>query len=200
ADAEQEADGAADHQHDEDRALGVLLEPARRDEGAHRHHGADREVDLAGDDDQRLADRNDAHQGRRQRHLLEVGGLQEARLAQGAGEADDEERQHQPELAGAQQLAERAAAASAARGRDRRGVGRWRHRRASALLRATCAAASRMASRSNATRANSAAMRPPRNTRMRSAMAITSSASSPIRMMAMPSAARCETMRWISAL
>ena len=42
------------------------------DEGAHRDDRADREIDLPGDDDQRLAERDDADQRRRERDLLEV--------------------------------------------------------------------------------------------------------------------------------
>ena len=65
-----------------DAALLVVLEPVGGDERAHRDDCADREVDLPGDDDQRLAERHDADQRRRERHLLEIGGLQKARLAQ----------------------------------------------------------------------------------------------------------------------
>ena len=66
----------------DERAVGIVLQPVGRNEGAHGDDGADGEVDLPGDDDQRLADGDDADERRRQGDLLEVRRLQEARLAQ----------------------------------------------------------------------------------------------------------------------
>ena len=79
---------------------GLRCQPLGRDEGAHGDDGADGEIDLPGDDHQRLADRDDADQRRRQDDLLEVGGLQEARLAQRHQRADDEEREDQARARG----------------------------------------------------------------------------------------------------
>ncbi len=101
---------------------GLRRKPLDRHEGAHRDDGADREIDLAGDDDQRLADRDDADERRRQRDVLEVGGLEEARLAQRHQRADDEKRHDQDQLAHAQAAVPRNPREVSGR-RDRRRVG-----------------------------------------------------------------------------
>ena len=146
--------------------------------------------------------RDDADERRRQGDLLEVrAGCRKRGSRSVTAEADDQQREHEAELADAQQPSDEAAdlrgaitaavscaACHAARdGWRRLPCERGRRRAASPRDRTRRARTPRDD-------------RPPRKTRMRSAMAITSSASSPIRMIAMPCAARCETMRWISAL
>ena len=88
ADPHHHARADADNEHDRDAAVRVRLQPVRRDKGAGGNHRADREVDLARDDDERLAKRDDADQRRGQSDLFEILGVEKARLAQCHSRAD----------------------------------------------------------------------------------------------------------------
>ena len=182
---------------------GLCCQPVGRDEGAHGDDGADREIDLPGDDDERLADRDDADERRRQHDLIEVRAGSRKRGSRSVTAAQMTSRATtRTQLADAQQASDEAAG-FARREHCGRIVCGWVMRRASGRMRRAvrCVGGGkqdRLAIERRRARA-SAAMRPPRNTMMRSAIAITSSASSPIRMIAIPCVARCEMMRWISA-
>ena len=114
--------------------------------------------------------------------------LQKARLAQrdGRGRSRQQRRRAPARSSRSRARAPRAGCGGAERSRsaDARVMRRPHGRRRGRAPRARRQAGSPRG-RTTA-RCDSAAMRPPRKTRMRSAIAITSSASSPIRMMAMP--------------
>ena len=68
----------------------------RDDDRAQRDHRADRQIDPAGDDHHRHAERGDAHDDRLPRHQLEVGGTEELRADERAEDQgdDDEPDEH----------------------------------------------------------------------------------------------------------
>ena len=81
-DAECAPDRASDEEHKKDPPIGMMLQPFGGDECACRDDGANRKIDLSGNDDEGFAQGNDANESGRQSNLLEVCSLQKARLAQ----------------------------------------------------------------------------------------------------------------------
>ena len=103
--AEQQAGG--DHRHD--RQARVVDEEAAGEVGGERHHRADRQVDVAGDDHDALAD-GQQHQDRRvqQEVAPAVGAEEEAVVLAGREHDDRDQDQEDRQLAGAEDRGERA--------------------------------------------------------------------------------------------
>src|SRR3954470_18029267 len=168
----------------------MLGEQVAGQEGGEPDDRADRQVDVARDDHERLADREDREDRRVEREVAQRGGLQEARL-EDAGEGDPQrERDDDAELADAEDALDEAAGALAL---DGCGGGRQ------AAASSTWPVASRITLSSSASaRDSSPVRRPSCMTSTRSAMPSTSGSSLEIIRTATPWPASSLIRRWTS--
>src|SRR4051794_20731817 len=189
---EQPAGGAhrdRQQEHQRQRHAGVLGEQVAGEEGGEPDDRADRQVDVARDDHERLADGEDREDRRVEREVAQRRRLDEARL-EDAGDRDQQrERDDDAELADAEDALDQAVGALALE----RG-GRGGHAAAS-----TWPGARRMTPSSSASaRDNSPVSRPSCMTSTRSAMPSTSGSSLEIISTASPWPASSLISRWTS--
>ena len=91
--------------HDEDehqRDVRVVAEQDAGGVGRDAEHRPDREVDVAGDDHDRLADREERDDRRTREQLLHARGAEEVGVVDGRRADDEDEGEDDPELAEAQ--------------------------------------------------------------------------------------------------
>ena len=109
---------------------GCAGEQVTRQEGPEPEHRADRQVDVAGDDDERLADGEDREDRGVEGQVAQRVGLDEARLEDRRDRDEQEQRRDDPELADAQDPIGEARARGGRRSADaawcsRRAHARW---------------------------------------------------------------------------
>ena len=102
---DEEAVDGAEHDADADRerqrqlpGQAVIDHEVGEDHADQREHRAHRELDAAGDDDQPLADREQAEQPDQVRHVDEVDRREEARVEGGREGADDQDQDEEAEV------------------------------------------------------------------------------------------------------
>src|SRR4051795_6030186 len=178
-----------EHEHERQRHAGVLGEQVAGEEGGEPDDRADRQVDVARDDHERLADGEDREDRRVEREVAQRRRLDEARL-EDAGDRDQQrERDDDAELADAEDAFDQAVGALALEGGGGGG-----HAAAS-----TWPVARRMTPSSSASaRDNSPVSRPSCMTSTRSAMPSTSGSSLEIISTASPWPASSLISRWTS--
>src|SRR3984957_14782101 len=172
-------------------------EQVAHDERAQAESRPDRQVHVAGDEDHRLPDAEQRHQGRADQQLLDAAAAGEVVVLEGG---DEEYHQHEgqgPGFPGSQGAREPGYPGRPHGRQGRHGRGRGGH----AAACATWPVAARMILSSVASaRANSPVSRPSWMTRMRSATPSTSGSSDEIISTAIPSAASWSMIRCTSAL
>src|SRR3954468_9503119 len=193
---EQSAGGAERDAQDEDgheRHPRVLGEQVTGQEGGQAEHRALREVDVAGDDDQRLACGEDGEDRRVDREVAQRVRVDETRLQDRGHRDQDRQRDEDAELADTEHPLRQVARARALDGGD--GFG------AHAATSPTCPVARRITLSSSASaRLSSPVRRPSCMTSTRSAMPRTSGSSLEIMSTATPSPASSLISRCTSAL
>src|SRR5215207_5113687 len=188
----------AEQEHDRQRKAGMLRQQVPGEVGAQPEHRADREVDVARDEHERLAGGEDREDRRVEREIAQRVGLDEARL-EDRGDRDQQRECHDDaELADAEHPLGQAACALALRGRrSSGGSGLGAH--AAAGLAWPVAARITLSS-SASSRLSSSVRRPSCITSTRSAMPSTSGSSLEIISTATPRPASSLIRRWTSAL
>src|SRR4051794_36592018 len=193
---EERAEEDAGGEGDGDRDVVVGEEHAGR-ERADPEHRADGQVDVARDDDDRLADREQRDDRDVEQDVADVLRVEEARVDGRRAQDDDREDADEARLAGAdERVDELASAAARLLERRRGGLGLRAHAAAS-----SCPVAARTTDSSSASsRVSSRTRRPSCMTSTRSAMPSTSGSSEEIISTASPCAASSDISRWTSAL
>src|SRR4051794_8524774 len=193
-----------EEEDDGDRQRRMVAQQRPGHEGAQREHRADREVDVARDEHERLTCREDGEDGRVEREVAQRVGVQEARLDDRGDGDEQRQRADDAHLADAEDDVGQPARAGAGLRRDRAPAGR-RGRRVDLGAHAAAAstrpvAARMMRSSSASARGISPVIRPSCITRTRSAMPSTSGSSEEIIRTAIPWPARSLSSRWTSLL
>src|SRR3954454_10566071 len=193
---EERAEEDAGGEGDGDRDVVVGEEHAGR-ERADPEHRADGQVDVARDDDDRLADREQRDDRDVEQDVADVLRVEEARVDGRRAQDDDREDADEARLAGAdERVHELAPAAARLLQRRRGGLGLRAHAAAS-----SCPVAARTTDSSSASsRVSSRTRRPSCMTSTRSAIPSTSGSSEEIISTATPWAASSDISRWTSAL
>src|SRR5205807_3726631 len=184
--AKQAAD--SDRARNTERVFLEQIAGRERDQTNHRSH---RQVDVAGQNNCRLADRDDCDERYVEQDLLEVGDREEERRLDRDDGNHGKEDEQDPDFAEPSHQGECSLEAKAA-GECRIG---WRIDYPHAHASAWPVAAAMIRSCDASSRSNSAATRPSCKTTIRSAMPSTSSSSLEMRTIAMPCAASCEMIR-----
>src|SRR5260370_7236895 len=87
-----------DHEHGDPQLQLQGHEQVDEDDAQQGEHRADREVDAAGDDDEALADREEAEQADQVRRIREVDRRDEARVQDGDDKAHNDDQEKEPEI------------------------------------------------------------------------------------------------------